>query len=160
MYLYITLIFSLSTEAEVNEQDNDGDTPLHLTLGGQQRQLPGVRTLFYLRTRPLKQYTIGHELQLHYVLCTLPTIYNRVHNEKKISYKVMSIINKRKLNRTNRNTAYFSMFSFFTLSVPYKYAVLTANRSKQGKKRFKIIVFFTINRCISQSEYYYIHMYY
>jgi len=40
-------IFSFSIEAEVNEQDNNGLTPLHLTLGGQQRQLPGVRALFY-----------------------------------------------------------------------------------------------------------------
>jgi hypothetical protein len=47
MYLYITLILSLSTEAEVNVQDKDGNAPLHLTLGGQQRQLPGVRALFY-----------------------------------------------------------------------------------------------------------------
>ena len=48
----------MSIDAEVNEQDNNGLSPLHLTLGGQQRQLPGVRTLIYLRTRSLKQYMI------------------------------------------------------------------------------------------------------
>jgi hypothetical protein len=37
------LFFFKQTGADVNIQDNDGDTPLHITVGVRSQQLPGVR---------------------------------------------------------------------------------------------------------------------